>query len=228
MLDGAVVNGSPFPYPDPARPTPSGGETHRLVASGSGLAVAVQFEQRNGVAAFETVVFGLESTAPPSPSSGPRPVVISALDITVGQGWELRTSGLWAEQVRERPFEHWSYGLEAFALAIDEPDELIRSGLGHRVALGWELDFVATEPPSDAPGGEPGSFTQTGTVEGLLLTGDGEQPFEAPARRSHWTGDCPAHTDVDELDHRQRSEPGSVVLPTMSGPWTIGRARPGG
>lgn len=222
------MNGGRFPYPDPARPAPFGGETHRLVASGSGLAVAVQFEQRDGVAAFQTVVFGLESTVSPSPPSGPRPVVISALHITFGQGWELRTSGLWAEQVRERPFDHWSYGLEAFALAIDEPDELIRSGLGHRVALGWEIDFVATESPLDASGGGPGSFNQIGTVEGLVLTGDGEQPFEAPARRSHWTGDRPPHTDVDELDHRERSEPGSVVLPTMRGPWTVGRTRPGG
>ncbi|MDH4279601.1 MAG: hypothetical protein OEZ14_04665 [Acidimicrobiia bacterium] len=215
------MNGSPFPYPDPARPAQSGGETHRLVASGSGVAVAVQFEQRRGVAGFQTVVFGLESTASPLPSSGPRPIVISALDITFGQGWELRTSGLWAEQVRERPFDHWSYGLEAFALAIDEPDELIRSGLGHRVALGWELDFIANGPPEVAAGSQSGSFTQTGTIEGLLLTGDGEQPFEGPARRSHWPGDRPAHTDVDKLDHRERSEPGSIVLPTMHGPWTV-------
>ncbi len=198
------------------------------MASGSGFAFAAQFEQREGLAGFQTVVFGLESTGRRQPSSGPQPVVISAVDIAIGHRWELRTSGLWAEQVRERPFDHWSYGLEAFALAIDEPDELLRRALGHRVPLGWELDFVAGGPPAATADGEPGSFTQTGTIEGLLLTGGGEHPIEGAALRSYFTGERPAHTDVDELDHRQRSQPGSVVLPTMHGPWTVGRSGPAG
>lgn len=209
---------SPAPATDPARPLDGEREAHRLVAIGSGLALAVQFEQRNGVAGFQTAVFGLVDQA----STASYPVVISAIEIPLGQAWELRTSGLWAEQVRERPFDHWSYGLEAFALAIDEPDELTRRGLGHRVPLGWELDFVADAAPETAAAGDPGSFTQTGTIEGLVLTGNGEQSIAGRARRAHWLGAPPAHTDAGQLEHRQRSRPGSVVLPTMNGPWTVG------
>lgn len=214
---------SPFPYPDPACPLDGDREAHRLVAIGSGLGFAVQFERRNGVAGFQTVVFGLHTQL----SAAPHPVVISAIDIPLGQTWELRTSGLWAEQVRERPFDHWSYGLEAFALAIEEPDELTRRGFGHRVPLGWELDFVADASPVPVAAGDPGSFTQTGAVEGLVLTGTGEHSITGRARRSHWSGAAPAHTDVGELEHRQRSVPGSVVLPTMHGPWTVDCGEPG-
>ena len=34
--------------------------------------------------------------------------------------WELRTSGLWADHICEAPLDHWSYGLESFALVIDD------------------------------------------------------------------------------------------------------------
>ncbi len=185
------------------------------------MGLAVQFEQRRGCAGFEAVVFGLQPAAAPTSTGAAQPVVISELEIDFGQGWELRASGLWAEQVCERPFDHWSYGLEAFALAIDDPDELIRRGLGHRVPLGWELDFVADGPPEPVAGDDPGSFTQTGTTEGLVLTAAGEKAITAPARRCYWTSARPSHTSIADLDHRDRSRPGSVVLPTMYGPWTV-------
>ena len=213
------MSDSPFPFPDPARPSTAGHGTHRLVAVGSGLALALQFEQRGSEAGFQTVVFGLDG--PTSKTS--LPVVISALDIALGRAWELRTSGLWAEQVRERVFDHWSYGLEAFALVIDQPDELARRALGHRVPLGWELDFTADSPPEVDPSEAPGSFTQTGVIDGLILTGDGERPVAGDARRSYWSGDeRPPHTDLGALEHRTRSRPGSVLLPSMYGPWTVG------
>ena len=47
----------------------------------------------------------------------------------------------------EEPGRRWTYGLEAFALAVDDPAELLGRGYGHRVPLGWELEF---EAPADA------------------------------------------------------------------------------
>ena len=209
-------------FVDPARVVAGRTEAHRLVASGSGVALALQFEHVNDRCGFQTAAFGLPTTTGPRPL----PVVISALDIDPGSTWELRTSGLWAEQVLERSFEHWSYGLEAFALAIDEPDELVRRAYGHRVPLGWELDFVADGAPEATTCGEQGSFTQTGTIDGILLTRDDEWPISGPARRSYWIGDRSVHTDVDTLSEHSRSEPGSVVLPTGLGPWTVSPPTP--
>ena len=79
--------------------------------------------------------------------------------------WEFRTSGLWAEVFDES--EHWSYGLEAFALEIDDPAELLGRGYGKRVALGWELDLI------DRPTGS--------RLEGLLLHGRDEHEISLPA-----------------------------------------------
>ncbi|MEL7156941.1 MAG: hypothetical protein AAFN30_10120 [Actinomycetota bacterium] len=125
------------------------------------------------------------------------PIVISELDGGVpGQGWELRTSGLWIDLVCEQPFRHWSYGLEAFALALDDPAELLGRGLGHRVPLGWELEFESDDEPQWL--GPPiegaqrpafGAYRQLGKAHGLLLTADGEWPIEGRAVRSHsWGG----------------------------------------
>ncbi len=218
---GAVVSDGPFPLSDPALPEPGGRETHRLLIVGDDGAVATslafQFEQRSGTAGFQAVVFGLETDGP----GASLPVVLTTTDVVLGRSWELRTSGLWAEQVRETSFEHWSYGLEAFALAIDEPDELVRRGFGHRLPLGWELDFVAVDPPTAAADHGSGSFDQWGTVDGLLLSRDGERALSGRARRTYWTGDRPCHSDLTDLDHSSQSQPGSVVLPTMWGPWTV-------
>ncbi len=128
--------------------------------------------------------------------SGP-PLTISELDARPpGQGIEVRTSGLWADHVCEDPYVHWSYGLEAFALALDDPVELLGRGLGHRVPLGWELDFEATDEPQWLGGEGPdhhaagsGGYRQLGTAHGLVLTAAGEHPVEGRAVRSHaWGG----------------------------------------
>ncbi len=117
---------------------------------------------------------------------GELPIVISDLAVPLpADRWEIRTSGLWADHICETPMEHWSYGLEAFALAIDRADELLLSGVGDRVPLGWELEFESTKEA--APLGAE-AYLQTGTAHGLLLTADGELEIEGEAVRSHWWG----------------------------------------
>ena len=153
------------------------------------------------------------------------PVVISALLIDLGQGWELRSSGLWAEQICEQPFKHWSYGLEAFALAIDSPDELVRRAHGHRVPLGWELDFVSTSTPVESDGD---GVLQIGSAEGIVLSAEGEIPIEGSAVRGFWSEPPPSHSDIASLTHSDRandawtSTESHVILPTMTGPWVVG------
>jgi hypothetical protein len=129
--------------------------------------------------------------------------VIAETAIPVDNGrWELRSSGLWVDLVTETPSVHWSYGLEAFALAIDRPDELLGRGYGHRTPLGWELEFESDPARLDRPA--PGVEHQPGRVDGLLLTapdggqgprdgepasegpGGGEVPLAGPAERRSW------------------------------------------
>jgi hypothetical protein len=129
--------------------------------------------------------------------AGGVPVVMSEPDIPIpALRWEFRTDGLWAEQVCEAPHDHWSYGLEAFALEVDDPTELTRTGFGRRVPLGWELDFDAVGPSrwlltDAAPLPFGGAYTQRGTLHGLLLGADGETATEGPAQRWHWWGTKP-------------------------------------
>jgi hypothetical protein len=110
--------------------------------------------------------------------------------------WEFRTSGLWVEQVCETPHQHWSFGLEAFALELDDPTELIRTGYGKRVPMGWELDFYAASTSrwlltGADPVEKSGAYTQAGELSGLLLDDDGERQMTAHAQRWHWWGTKP-------------------------------------
>ncbi len=107
--------------------------------------------------------------------------------------WEVRGHGLWADHVVEQPLVHWSCGLEAFALAVDEPDELVRTGIGHRVPLGWELEFEAGGEAielgaASSSGREVEGFRQMGRVHGIVMDERGEWPFEGLGLRTRWWG----------------------------------------
>lgn len=71
----------------------------------------------------------------------------------------IRTHGLWVSLVCETRDEHWSVGLEAFALAVDHPDEQ----RGDLVPLGLDLEW-------EAPG----------RVHGELLVGDAVVDVDGP------------------------------------------------
>lgn len=121
---------------------------------------------------------------------GSSPVVLAEDDLVVPTDrWELRGSGIWIDHVCEAPLDRWSFGLEAFALALDDPEQLIRDGVGDRVPIGWELEFDATEAATWEPHRvEAVGYRQPGAVEGVLLDSDGEHPFTGSAVRRHWWG----------------------------------------
>ena len=117
-----------------------------------------------------------------------QPIVLAEEEIPdLGRRWELRSSGLWADHNCETPLDHWSYGLEAFALALDDPLQLVRDGVGDRVPIGWEIEFEASEEAAGLPGID--GYEQRGVVHGITLTAEGETAFEAPAVRQHWWGE---------------------------------------
>ena len=59
------------------------------------------------------------------------------------QGLEIRAEGLWAELWCETAGEHWTFGLEAFGVVLDAPEDGLRAGgeIGERVAVGLDIEW---------------------------------------------------------------------------------------
>src|SRR3954468_22191598 len=77
---------------------------------------------------------------------------------------EVRAEGLWSALECEQPFDHWTIGLEAFAVALDDPEDAWHGERGAVVGLGFDLEWEATDPPSafwvPLGGDSPPSATQ--------------------------------------------------------------------
>ncbi len=158
-------------------PIDGGDEGHRLIAGSASGGDELMIQTRRAVDGTISYV------AIWWPSVGDPVVLAERGVVDNGRSWEIRHDGLWAEQVCEVPFEHWSYGLEAFALELDDPEALLGAGLGHRVAFGFELDFVAGDDLVSAES----SDIQIGEVSGVVLLGVDQLEIEGwPAHRVHW------------------------------------------
>jgi hypothetical protein len=70
---------------------------------------------------------------------------------------DVRSDGLWMELVCETPGEHWTYGVEAFAVRLDDPDDALHGEIGERLPMGVDLEWE-----TDGSGA-------TGSVHGELL-----------------------------------------------------------
>jgi hypothetical protein len=117
----------------------------------------------------------------------PGPLVVRDHEVALprGDALEVRAEGLWAECTCETPFEHWSYGLEAFAVRLDDPDDAYRGEIGERVPLGLDLEWEEDGAP--AVGGGSG-YEQRGVVHGEVLIGRGRVEFDGSGVRSHGWG----------------------------------------
>jgi hypothetical protein len=105
---------------------------------------------------------------------------------------QVRAEGLWADINCEVPFDHWSLGLEAFGVAMDDPSEALRTERGDRIGLGLDLEWEAA---GDIIGGD-GAYYQPCSVHGEVLVGVGSDveklDFEGNGWRRHAWGrlDC--------------------------------------
>jgi hypothetical protein len=103
---------------------------------------------------------------------------------------EVRSEGLWSAVNCETPLEHWSVGLEAFAVALEDPLDAFRGERGERVAVGFDLEWEATGPAlGDPPGWDRASgYAQPCRVDGLILLGAESIDFAGSGRRDHRWG----------------------------------------
>ena len=101
---------------------------------------------------------------------------------------EIRADGLWADVNCETPHDHWSLGLEAFGVALDDPEDALGDERGDRTGLGLDLEWEAA---AGVVGAEAG-YSQACAVHGEILVGGGGQvetlPFEGFGWRRHAWG----------------------------------------
>ena len=123
----------------------------------------------------------------------PGPVVVRDHEVPLPrQGLEIRADGLWGELTCETPFEHWSYGLEAFGVRLDDPIDALHGEIGERMPVGldieWEIEPDANDPherPVDWP---VKGYSQSGSVRGEVLLGRSRIELDATGQRSHTWG----------------------------------------
>jgi hypothetical protein len=91
------------------------------------------------------------------------------------QGLQLRGDGIWAELMCETPREHWTFGLEAFGIRVDN----LTDEMGDRIPVGLDLEWEvsAAGPPA-------------GTVHGDVLVG--RDRFGVDGEGTFFEGDAPA------------------------------------
>lgn len=128
---------------------------------------------------------------------------------------ELRAPGLWADVGIQTPREHVTVDLEAFAVALDDPNEVFAGAYGHRTALGSELEWeTAAEPVVTRPlTAASGAYEIPCIVHGELLLADRTIEIDGWGWRSHRWGSPAA---ADRAATRGRTAEGEWLLTDTS------------
>jgi hypothetical protein len=118
------------------------------------------------------------------------PVVVRDHEVTLPRGaaLEIRADSLWSELVCETAGEHWSIGLEAFGVRLDDPDDALHGEIGERIALGFDFEWETTGEPSRSTLGGVEREEQPGTVHGEVLLGRDRIPLDTVGRFEHSIG----------------------------------------
>ena len=133
-----------------------------------------------------------------------------------GDALEIRADGLWAELICETPDEHWSFGLEAFGLRLDDPADALAPGgeIGERIPVGLDLEWETDV-----------TDRTTGTVRGEVLVGsvridfDGLGRFTVSDHATDWWGGARASGASPRPEHPSAIVPlgrGATLTRTLS------------
>jgi len=123
---------------------------------------------------------------------GPDRPLVTVIDNAVPFGaryesLELRTDGLWADHHAETPLDHFTLGLEAFGVALDDPADTYRGLRGDRTPLGFDLEWDTDGLPFRWPEGM-NRYEIPCNVHGEILVGEERIEFEGPGQRDHSWG----------------------------------------
>jgi hypothetical protein len=154
------------------------------VAASNGVGVAVMLACAPGLG----VAWSWTHVLVPNRSG---PIVVRDHEVPLPRvGLEVRADGLWVEQVCETPFEHWTYGLEAFGVALDDPAESLRGEIGERIPVGFDLEWEVDDAAGEVRELETAShgYEQFGAVHGEVLLARSRVEVDAVGRRVHRWG----------------------------------------
>ncbi|MDZ7674303.1 MAG: hypothetical protein U5K30_04450 [Acidimicrobiales bacterium] len=124
-----------------------------------------------------------------------------------GSGLEIRTEGLWAMHICETAFDHWTIGLEAFAVGLDDPAEMYGRQFGDQVPLGFDLEWEAEQSADDVSRARTAGYQQACKVTGEVLVGSEEIDLDGTGFRDHRWGVAP-DWDARWLEVRGRLDGG--------------------
>jgi hypothetical protein len=164
------------------------------------------------------------------PGSGP--VVVRDHDVAPPRGdlLEIRADGLWAECVCETPLDHWSLGLEAFGVRLDDPFDAFRGELGERLPMGhdlsWEANAPAHEPSSTRCGAR--GYLQPGRVRGEVLLGRERIAIDGTGHRTHTWGPFDWRAGGWHWSAISTSDGGAVSVTALEGGQAYGARWPAG
>lgn len=104
-------------------------------------------------------------------------------------GLEIRGPGVWASAECETPLDHWSLGLEAFAVTLDDPWDALGAARGDRTPLGADLEWEAHSSPVVLPSDEQSTgYEVPAHVHGDVLLGPERLVVDAVGTWAHRWG----------------------------------------
>ncbi|QGG93944.1 hypothetical protein [Actinomarinicola tropica] len=183
-MSGGLVEADELAHPPGASSAWSETWELRLVDPGRGIGLVVAVVRRPA----ERQVSYLASVL--GAADGVVTVHEHDIDEPRGGGLELRASGIWADHVCETPFSHWSVGLEAFGLVLDEPEDAVTSGRGRAVPIGWDLEWE-DDGGVEPIGGADDGYLAHGRAHGELLLDDDTVELDGIGGRLHRWGTGP-------------------------------------
>lgn len=104
---------------------------------------------------------------------------------------EVRSTGLWTDIGIQTPLDHMTVDIEAFAVALDDPDDVFAGAYGIRTALGCELEWETAGELVSGPAAQ--SYQVPSIVHGELLLDEQTIEIDGWGWRSHRWGPPSMH-----------------------------------
>jgi hypothetical protein len=143
------------------------------------------FEFPGGTVAITTSAAGATYRALYAVNDAELAIVASDSLAEPRDGLLLRGDGMWADHICETAIEHWSAGLEAFAVVIEPPmpDDVL-GVRGDLMPFGFDLEWQTLRVTTDDDDG----YAMECLVIGEVLVGADRIEIDGPGARWHrWT-----------------------------------------